>query len=114
MMKTKRIFALILLLCILTMTFVACKSSVKIDDKKTGTHYLVFIVDDTEILKMVVLKGETYEDLCPYFPTVPHKEGYIGYWDGDYNYTEYSSDNQFVVWDSKEKEIVIYSHYDEC
>jgi len=74
------------------------------------THYLKFIEGSTEILRIVVLEGETYSDLCPYFPTLDEEEGFIKYWDGDFNYTDYSLENQFTVYSETNLIIDIYSY----
>lgn len=83
---------------------------VEIVQNDTDTHYLKFMENNAEVLRIVVLKNETYEDLLPYFPTLTQEEGYIKYWDGDYKYTSYTSENQFVVYSSTDLVIEIYSY----
>lgn len=86
------------------------KESVTIENDLKDTHYLKFIENNSEVLRLVVLEGETYDDLLPYFPTLTQEEGYIKYWDGDYTYTDYSKENQFKVWDSSDLIIDIYAY----
>lgn len=127
-MNKKRILTIFALICCCLFSLTACKCSKdKIPDdndkdkdieiivpddnpKKDETHYLKFIDDGVEILKIVVLKSDTYESLKPYFPTLNEKEGYIRHWDGDYRYTKYTPENPFVIWSDTEKVIVIYSY----
>ena len=85
-------------------------NSVTIKTNLDSTHYLKFFESNTEILRLVVLEGETYEDLLPYFPTLTEEPGYIKYWDGDYTYTAYSHENQFKVWDAENLQISIYAY----
>lgn len=84
--------------------------TVEIKNDISNTHYLKFIENNSEVLRLVVIEGETYEDLLPYFPTLTQEPGYVKYWDGDYNYTNYSHDNQFKVWDSSDLIIDIYAY----
>ncbi len=74
------------------------------------THYLKFMENNAEVLRIVVLENETYEDLLPYFPTLTEEEGYIKYWDGDYTYTSYSHENQFQVYKLDDSIIEIYAY----
>ncbi len=37
-------------------------------------HYLVFKVKENEIARMLVVEGDTYEDLEPYFPLIDAEE----------------------------------------
>lgn len=128
-MNKKRILIIFAIICCCLFSLTACKSCfgdkspndtdkdkdievIVPDDnpKKDETHYLKFIEDNVEILSIVVLKGDTYESLKPYFPILNEREGYVKYWDGDYQYTEYSPKKQFVVWSDTEKVIEIYSY----
>ena len=115
-MKKNRIITLLLTFCCI-FGFVACgendveqNEDIEIAEKDSNTHYLRFMENNAEILRLVVLKDETYEDLLPYFPTLTQEKGYIKYWDGDYNYTSYTRENQFVVYKSDDKIIEIYSY----
>ena len=54
-------------------------------------HYLVFYVNLAEYARILVIETDTYMSLEPFFPTIPTKEGYIGYWsevEEVYNETE--------------------------
>ena len=84
--------------------------SIEIKNDVSDTHYLKFIENNSEVLRLVVLEGETYEDLLPYFPTLSEEPDYVKYWDGDYTYTSYSHENQFKVWDSNDLIIDLYSY----
>ena len=84
-------------------------NEVSIDDDEDDLHYLVFIENDAEILRLAVRKDETYENLLPFFPTLDKKDGYICWWDGDYTYTKYTKDNQFKVYDKDVDIIEIHS-----
>ena len=86
------------------------KDDIEIVQKDEEVHYLKFMENNAEVLRIVVLKNETYEDLLPYFPTLTEEEGYIKYWDGDYIYTSYSHDNQFQVYKSDVSIIEIYAY----
>lgn len=83
-MKTKRIVAILLLLCCCVSVLVACGDKntkpVEVSQDDKSTHYLVFKQNGNEIFRMVVLEGETYEDLRPFFPTLPEDDQYIYYW----------------------------------
>ena len=50
----------------------------------SNERYLSFCIkegdDERVIAKMHVKEGDTYESLEPFFPTIPEKEGYMGYW----------------------------------
>lgn len=83
---------------------------VEINQNDSGTHYLKFMENNAEVLRMVILENETYDDLLPYFPTLTEEPGYIKYWDGDYTYTDYSKDNQFKVYDVNDLIIEIYAY----
>lgn len=83
---------------------------IEINKEDSVTHYLKFIEQGAEILRMVVLENETYDDLLPYFPILTEVPGYIKYWEGDYTYTNYSKDNQFKVYDVDDLIIEIYDH----
>lgn len=86
------------------------KNTVEIKNDIEKTHYLKFIENNSEILRMVVLKTDTYETLLPYFPTLTEEEGYIKYWDGNYQYTTYTHENQFKVYDEDDLIIDIYAY----
>lgn len=98
MMKTKRIVALVLLLCCCVLLLVACadKKPVQVSQDDKSTHYLVFKQNGNEIFRMVVLKGETYEDLRPFFPTLPEDDQYRYHWP-----------EKATVWSDKELVLVI-------
>lgn len=83
---------------------------IEIVKSEEDIHYLKFIENNVEILRIVVLENETYEDIRPFFPTLTEEEGYIKYWDGDYEYTDYSIDNQFVVYSQTNFIIEIYAY----
>lgn len=85
-------------------------SDIEIKQDEPSTHYLKFMENNAEVLRMVVLENETYEDLFPYFPTLTEEPGYIKYWDGDYRYTSYSKDNQFKVYDADDLIVEIYAY----
>ena len=82
----------------------------KDDAKANSTHYLKFIENGSEVLSLVVLENETYEDLLPYFPTLNNQNGYLTYWDGDYSHTSYTKEDPFKVYDSNNLIIEIYSY----
>ena len=119
----KKIIAVLFALC-MSFGAVACDdkgdnsnnsaSDIENIQKNEETHYLKFIENGVEILRIVVIKGETYEDLLPYFPTLTQEEGFIKYWDGDYRYTDYTSDNQFKVYDENDLEIEINSYAEKA
>ena len=117
-MKKLRNIALFSLMFCITFGLVACGSDtdsgknddIEIVQKDEETHYLKFMENNAEVLRIVVLKNETYEDLLPYFPTLTEEEGYIKYWDGDYIYTSYTHDNQFQVYKSDIPIIEIYAY----
>ena len=118
MKKLKNIALFSLMFCI-TFGLVACESDtdsggkkddIEIVQKDEEVHYLKFMENNAEVLRIVVLKNETYEDLLPYFPTLTEEEGYIKYWDGDYIYTSYTHDNQFQVYKSDIPIIEIYAY----
>lgn len=62
-------------------------------------HYLIFMVDGTEIAKMLVTEADTYESLEPYFPTIPEKDGYTSYWE------------TVTVYDAKTENVYINAYY---
>ena len=118
-MKKLRNIALFSLMFCFMFGLVACgtdtdsgekKDDIEIVQKDEEVHYLKFMENNAEVLRIVVLKNETYEDLLPYFPTLTEEEGYIKYWDGDYVYTSYSHDNQFQVYKSDVSIIEIYAY----
>jgi hypothetical protein len=39
------------------------------------------MADGQEVAKIVVVSTDTYDNLEPYFPTIPKKEGYNSYWE---------------------------------
>ena len=69
----KKIIAVLFALC-MSFGAVACEgdnsnnsaSDIENIQKEEETHYLKFIENGVEILRIVVIKGETYEDLLPY------------------------------------------------
>lgn len=63
-------------------------------------HYLIFMVEANEVGKMLVVSTDNYENLEPYFPTVPEKKGFVGYWE-----------NIEEVYSSTQKEIYINAYY---
>lgn len=63
-------------------------------------HYLIFMVEANEVEKMLVVSTDNYENLEPYFPTVPEKEGFVGYWE-----------DIDEVYSSTQKEIYINAYY---
>ena len=65
------------------------------DNKDEIVHYLSFEIEGMEVAKIVVLPTDTYDTLKPYFPTIPEKEGYEGYWEKIDNV--YSEDSSVVV-----------------
>ena len=115
-MKLNKLFLLSALMMCAPVALTGCGEDagptnvVEIKNNVDGVHYLKFIENNSEILKLVVLDGETYEDLLPYFPTLTAESGFIKYWDGDYTYTSYSHDNQFTVWDPARLTIDIYAY----
>lgn len=118
-MKKIKLFKNISLVFCSMFILIACgKNDVSLENEKdieivlndSDTHYIKFMENNAEVLRIVVLEGETYEDLKPYFPTLTAEEGYIKYWDGDYKYTEYTVENQFSVWSSSNYIIEIYSY----
>lgn len=70
---------------------------VNIDDSNDEIHYLIFKDNNIEVAKMVVLPTDTYDDLEPYFPTIPFEDGKpVSYWEKD-----------IVVYQRKNKNVVI-------
>lgn len=86
------------------------KVDVQINKNEKDTHYLKFIENNVELLSLVVIKEDTYDSLLPYFPTFTEVTGYVKYWDGDYNFTDYSKENQFKIYDDKNMIIEIYAY----
>lgn len=115
MKKMKNIAIFSLMLCSM-FSLAGCNDSkqsledIQINQNDSETHYLKFMENNAEILRLVVLKDETYDDLLPYFPTLTEEPGYIKYWDGDYMYTDYSKENQFKIYDDKDFIIEIYAY----
>lgn len=118
-MKKLKNFAFIYIMFCFMFGLVSCKSNtdsseknddIEIVQKDEETHYLKFMENNVEVLRIVVLENETYEDLLPYFPTLTEEEGYIKYWDGDYKYTSYTHDNQFQVYKSDDSIVEIYAY----
>lgn len=115
-MKTNRLILLGATFICLPALLTSCGNSdkktntVEIKNNVSDTHYLKFIENNSEVLRLVVLEGETYEDLLPYFPTLTEEPGFIKYWDGDYTYTSYSHENQFKVWSSSDLVVDIYAY----
>ena len=115
-MKTNKLLSLGMVFACFSALLTGCSdggntsSTIDIKNDVSDLHYLKFVENNSEILRLVVLEGETYEDLLPYFPTLTEEAGYIKYWDGDYTYTSYSHENQFKVWDSSDLVIDVYSY----
>ena len=65
----------------------------------TKAHYLIFMVENIEIERMLVVSTDTYENLQAYFPTIPEKEGYNSYWE------------EKEVYSSTQNEIYINAYY---
>ncbi len=118
-MKKTNFIPTLLLATLLSFGVSACGSNdspiqesndIHIIEKDDETHFLRFMENNAEILRMVVLENETYDELLPYFPTLTEEPGYIKYWDGDYTYTDYSFENQFNVYSSSTMSIDIYAY----
>ena len=118
-MRKYKFIPTLLLASMLSFGISSCKSEdssspksedINIVEKDNETHFLRFMENNAEIMRLVVLKDETYSDLQPYFPTLTQEEGWIKYWDGDYTYTDYSAENQFKVYDTSNLIIDIYSY----
>ncbi len=118
-MKKIKFIPVLVLVSFLSFGISSCKSEenstpksddINIVEKDNDTHFLRFMENNAEIMRLVVLEKETYSDLQPYFPTLTQEDGWIKYWDGDYTYTDYSVDNQFKVYDSSNLIIDIYSY----
>lgn len=118
MKKVEFVFASVLALS-LSFGVSSCNSSddssqktddIGIIENDNETHFLRFMENNAEIMRLVVLENETYNDLMPYFPTLTEEPGYIKYWDGDYVYTDYSIDNQFKIYDSSTLVVDIYAY----
>ena len=62
-------------------------------------HYLIFMVENIEIERMLVVSTDTFENLQAYFPTIPEKEGYNSYWE------------ETVVYSDLQKEVYINAYY---
>lgn len=69
----------------------------------TEAHYLVFMVGEgqsaKEVGRMLVVSTDTFENLEPYFPTIPEKAGYNSYWE------------ETVVYAETQKEVYINAYY---
>ena len=65
-----------------------------------GAHDRIVVVEANEVEKMLVVSADNYENLEPYFPTVPEKEGFVGYWE-----------DVDEVYSSTQKEIYINAYY---
>ena len=115
-MKIRRLMLLGAFLSCVPVVLAGCSGStlptdtVEIKNDVTGKHYLKFVEDGSEVMRLLVLQGETYNDLMPYFPTLTEKPGFIRWWEGDYRYTDYSEDNQLKVWDDNNLVITINSY----
>lgn len=118
MKKIKGITLFSLLLCFI-LCLTACgeekepikeKEEIEIIQNDEKTHYLKFMENNAEVLRIVVLENETYEDLLPYFPTLTEEDGFIKYWDGDYTYTSYTHENQFKVYNKDDSVIEVYAY----
>ena len=105
-MKTKRIVALLLLILCCAAILVACGDKgakpIEVSQDDKSTHYLVFKQNGNEILRLVVLEGETYEDLRPFFPTLTEDDQYRCFWP-----------ENATVWDAKEKVLEINAVYEK-
>ena len=108
MNKFKYCIILVLMLCL-----VGCTPSVgpgiEISPDDENAHYLVFEEDGVEILRLVVLEGETYADLYPYFPTLREEEGYVKFWQGDPKYDLSCVTNPLEVYNEENNIIVLRS-----
>ena len=62
-------------------------------------HYLIFMVENIEIERMLVVSTDTFENLQAYFPTIPEKAGYNSYWE------------ETVVYSESQKEVYINAYY---
>ena len=86
-----------ILICFLTLIIV-CMTACGIDDKNDSTptstpepthavvtdddaHYLIFLIQDIPVAKILVTETDTYDELKNYFPTIPEKEGYSYHWE---------------------------------
>lgn len=58
------------------------------------------MADGEKISRMFVVSTDNYEYLEPYFPTVPEKKGFVGYWE-----------DIDEVYFSTQKEIYINAYY---
>lgn len=105
----KRFIVLFLIMVVTMCCFSACGDKKEdpvnpnpgydvVNDKEA--HYLIFMIQATEIARMLVVSTDTYENLEAYFPTIPEEDGYTGYWE------ELSA-----VYSSTEKEIYINAYY---
>ena len=65
----------------------------------TEAHYLIFMVENIEIERMLVVSTDTFENLQAYFPTIPEKAGYNSYWE------------ETVVYSDTQKEVYINAYY---
>ena len=65
----------------------------------TEAHYLIFMVENIEIERMLVVSTDTFENLQAYFPTSPEKAGYNSYWE------------ETVVYSETQKEVYINAYY---
>lgn len=107
-MKKTKILSAVILATLFSFYLTACHpdtsarkpDDIKIVQEDDKTHFLRFRENNAEVLRIVVLENETYNDLLPYFPTLDQEEGWIKWWDGDYTYTDYSIDHQFEVYNS--------------
>jgi hypothetical protein len=68
-------------------------------DQDTEAHYLIFVVENIEIERMLAVSTDTFENLEPYFPTIPEKAGYNSYWE------------ETVVYSDTQKEVYINAYY---
>lgn len=63
-------------------------------------HYVVFLLEGkVELERMLVVSTDTFENLEPYFPTIPEKAGYNSYWE------------ETVVYAETQKEVYINAYY---
>ncbi|MDY6394583.1 MAG: hypothetical protein SPL07_07135, partial [Bacteroidales bacterium] len=98
----KKIIILFLLILVLGSLY-ACNSENNTDPghnvvKDKEAHYLVFVVENIEIEKMLVVETDTFENLQVYFPVIPEREGYTSYWE------------EKAIYSSTQKEVYINAY----
>ena len=88
----KKIFVFLLTLSLLVLPFFSScgEDGVKTPDLPKDNAlvdtvdkilYLIFEIDGNEKARIPILSNEPYEDLEPYFPTIPDEYGDDAYWD---------------------------------